>query len=162
MDLKRNKRLLEKKKLRTICYNCKLHGSVTFGDKNNKTDNYIHKCNGRPFREDKKWYKIINITILKSTENLHHVTRQNYILLTLHTIKKLKVTGKERTDEKRFDLDMIFLDWNGRKLLPMLKKILGKRIIVCANKALRKRHVNKMIVYTKFYSLFHYCSICIS
>ena len=37
---------------------------------------YIHKCNGRSFREE-KIYKIINITIAESAENVWHVTRQN-------------------------------------------------------------------------------------
>ena len=53
------------------------------------------------------------------------------------------------------------LDWTGRKLVPMSKNILGKRIIVCAKKALHKRHVNETISYTKFYSLFdHITSGC--
>ena len=39
---------------------------------------YVHKCNGRPCCEEKKRCKIIiNITILKTTENIYHVTRQN-------------------------------------------------------------------------------------
>ena len=42
-------------------------------------EDYVHKCNGRPFSE-KKQCKIINITVAKSTgnvENVYHVTRQN-------------------------------------------------------------------------------------
>ena len=35
----------------------------------------------------KKWYKVIKITIAKSTENVYHVARQNLILFTLPTIK---------------------------------------------------------------------------
>ena len=45
--------------------------------KNNKTENYIHKWNGKPFREEKEWYKILNISVAESTENINHVTRQN-------------------------------------------------------------------------------------
>ena len=50
---------------------------VSWKIKNNKTEDYIHKCNGRPFHEGKKRYKIINITIAESTENVYHITRQN-------------------------------------------------------------------------------------
>ena len=34
---------------------------------------YIHKCNRRPFHEEKK-YKIINIAIAKSTEDLEMIS----------------------------------------------------------------------------------------
>ena len=44
---------------------------------NNKTEDYTHKYNGRPFRQEKKLYKGINITVVESTENVYHVTRQN-------------------------------------------------------------------------------------
>ena len=62
LDLKRNE--IIKQKLRTTWYNGKLHGSMTLGIHmlelvswritNNKTADYIHKYNGRPFREEKK------------------------------------------------------------------------------------------------------------
>ena len=59
-----------------------VHGSMTLGDtyvcttveliyliiKNKKTEDYVHKYNGRPFREEKKSYKIINITVAESTK----------------------------------------------------------------------------------------------
>ena len=35
---------------------------------------YIHKCNRRPFHEEKKQYKIINIAIAKSTEDLEMIS----------------------------------------------------------------------------------------
>ena len=38
------------------------------------------------FVKKKKWYKIINITIVESTENVYHATKQN-ILLIYPTIK---------------------------------------------------------------------------
>ena len=44
--------------------------------KNNKTEDSIHKCNEIHFCDEKK-DNIINITVLESTENLYHVTRQN-------------------------------------------------------------------------------------
>ena len=69
-----------------------LHGSMTLGIhiyvcttveliswsiKSNKTDDYIHKYNGRPFLEEKNLYKSISITIAENTENVYHVTREN-------------------------------------------------------------------------------------
>ena len=45
--------------------------------KNTEAEDYVHKCNGKPFHEEKKWYKIINITTAESTVNVYHVTRQN-------------------------------------------------------------------------------------
>ena len=33
------------------------------------TEDYVHKCNRKYFREEKEWYKIIHITIAESTED---------------------------------------------------------------------------------------------
>ena len=40
----------------------------------------MHKYNGRPFREEKK-YKIINITTAESTENAYMLQGTTYISL---------------------------------------------------------------------------------
>ena len=82
-----------------IClYNC---GTCFLRIKNNTTEDYIHKCNGRPFREEKKWYKIIIVTVVESTENVYHVKRQNlhfaHALHNKRSKKKKKKTVKERT-----------------------------------------------------------------
>ena len=108
MDLKRNE--IIKQKLRSTWYNGKLHGSVTLGIhmleivswriKNKKTEDYIDKCNGRPFREEKEWYKVISITISESTENVCHVTRKN--LHSVHAPYNTKMPAMESTDDKTF------------------------------------------------------------
>ena len=69
-------------------YICTTVELVSWRIKNNKTEDYIHKCNGRPLREEKKWYKIINMTIAESTEIVYDVTRQNLHSVMLPTIKK--------------------------------------------------------------------------
>ena len=77
-------------------------GSMTLGDtyvcttveliyliiKNKKTEDYVHKYNGRPFREKKKSYKIINITVAESAKKKSTILQsKTYILLTFPTIK---------------------------------------------------------------------------
>ena len=39
--------------------------------KKNKADHYTHKRKGKPFHEEKKWYKIINIKIAESTKTIY-------------------------------------------------------------------------------------------
>ena len=47
-------------------------------------------------------YKIMNITIAESTENVYHVTRQNlYFDHALYNKNKLKITAKEWTGDKK-------------------------------------------------------------
>ena len=55
----------------------------------------MHKYNGRPFREEKK-YKIINITTAESTENAYMLQGTTYISLifcsrSLQSKQKLKM-----------------------------------------------------------------------
>ena len=45
--------------------------------KNSKTEDYTHKCNGRPFHKEKERYKSINITIAESTGNAFHDKLKN-------------------------------------------------------------------------------------
>ena len=60
----------------TGTYVCTTVEKISWKIKNNKTEeDYKHKCNRRLFM--KKWYKVIKITIAKSTENVYHVARQN-------------------------------------------------------------------------------------
>ena len=90
MGLKWNKRLLENKRWEpldaTVCcmdqwlwgYICLYYCELIFWlIKNNKAEDYTHKYNGKPFHEEKNIYKSISITVVESTENVYHVTRQN-------------------------------------------------------------------------------------
>ena len=58
----------------------------------------------------KKWYKIINITIAKSTENVYHAKGKTFILPTLPILKtKIKNCGyrvlhDDKTSKFRNDL----------------------------------------------------------
>ena len=78
-DLKRNRRLLDNKSWESRCTTVSCMDQwlwgyvelVSWRIKNNKTKNYIQKCNERPFHEKKKERnKIINITIVESTKCL--------------------------------------------------------------------------------------------
>ena len=118
MDLKWNKKLLDNKNLTTTWYNGKLHGSMTLGIhcvctnveliswriKNNIMEDYVHKCNGRPFSEK------------KTMQNYKHYSRKKYrkCWKCLPRYKaKLKMVVKEWTGNKTFWLrnDHIGLDW---------------------------------------------------
>ena len=55
---------------------------------------------------------------------------KTYILLTLPTMKNIKMVAKEWTDDKMFQVRNDI--WTGKGLICMGKNILGKRIIVFA------------------------------
>ena len=53
----------------------------------------FNACNRRPFHEEKKLYKVINITILGSREMSTMLLDKTYILLKLPTIKTKTKNG---------------------------------------------------------------------
>ena len=55
---------------------------------------------------------------------------KTYILLTLPTMKKIKMAAKEWTGDKTFQVRNDI--WTGKGLIRIGKNILGKRIIVSA------------------------------
>ena len=108
LDLKLNKRLLYSKALELDTARdttCRLHGPMTSNIhmfvvtpveliskriKNNKTQDYIHKCNGIPFCEEKNDLKLSILQPRKMQKMSITFQGNTYILLTLPTIKKIK------------------------------------------------------------------------
>ena len=48
------------------------------------TENFIHRCNGKPCWDEKKLSKVANITIVESTEKVYHFTTQNLCSVDAH------------------------------------------------------------------------------
>ena len=69
---------------------------------------------------------------MESTQNVYHVTRQNFHFLQAPYNKNKNKKLELRSGMKILIQILSSLDWNGGKLLPMGKNIFGKQIIICA------------------------------
>ena len=70
--------------------------------KNNKTQDYIYKCNGIPFCEEKNDMKLSILQPRKMQKMSITFQGNTYILLTLPTIKKIKMAATKWNDDKTY------------------------------------------------------------
>ena len=93
----------------------------------------LHKCNERLSWEEKKLYKIINITNPKSTKNIYHnyKAKLTFCSCSQQWKQNLKLAAKKWTDNITFQFrnDLLWTGLQGNYLLAT-KIFLGKWIIV--------------------------------